>query len=132
MTKKRSSEFSTDRKCRFWGKIRKKVVLKFFGQMWSGEFFLKHALLNNSVDNPYCIVFIHLYSAIHSLSLSEAFPTTRRSSTGNCKRRTCPRPVYVTARVGFEHATLPSKGIDSTNAPPRPYINVPLQLHSNN
>src|SRR6218665_3285145 len=44
MTKKRSSEFSTAKNCRFWGKIPKKVVLKFFGLMCSGEFFLKHAL----------------------------------------------------------------------------------------
>src|SRR6218665_1032614 len=42
----------------------------------------------------YCIVFIHFYSASHSLSLSEALPTTaidtvseftRRSATGNCR-----------------------------------------------
>src|SRR6218665_1368446 len=50
----------------------------------------------------YCIVFIHFYSASHSLSLSEALPNTaidtvseftRRSATGNCKRRTCPRSL---------------------------------------
>src|SRR6218665_645267 len=44
----------------------------------------------------YCIVFIHFYSASHSLSLSEALPTTaiatvseftRRSATGNCARQ---------------------------------------------
>jgi len=47
------------------------------------------------------IVFIHLYSAnsaSHSMSLSEALPTTaintmseftRRSATSNCKWRTC-------------------------------------------
>ena len=48
----------------------------------------------------YCIVFIHFYSASHSMSLSEALPSTeidtvseftRRSATGNCKWRTCPR-----------------------------------------
>src|SRR6218665_3622167 len=42
----------------------------------------------------YCIVFIHFFSASHSLSLSEALPTTaidtvseftRRSATGNCR-----------------------------------------------
>src|SRR6218665_3991259 len=42
----------------------------------------------------YCIVFIHFYSASHSMSLSEALPTiaidtvsefTRRNATGNCK-----------------------------------------------
>src|SRR6218665_505910 len=27
---------------------------------------------------------------------------------------------YVAAKAGFEHTTLRSKGIDSTNAPPRP------------
>src|SRR6218665_3301005 len=51
----------------------------------------------------YCIVFIHFYSASHSMSLSEALPTTaidavseftRRSATGNCKRRTCPRSLH--------------------------------------
>ena len=43
---------------------------------------------------PYSIVFIHFYSASHSMSLSEALPTTaidtvseftRRSATGYCK-----------------------------------------------
>ena len=43
----------------------------------------------------YCIVFIHFYSASHSMSLSEAFPTTaidtvseftRRSTTGKVCR----------------------------------------------
>src|SRR6218665_216343 len=51
----------------------------------------------------YCIVFIHFYSASHSMSSSEALPTrvidtvsefTRRSgATSNCKRRTCPRAL---------------------------------------
>ena len=47
-----------------------------------------------SIHPLYCIVFIHFYSASHSLSLSEALPTTaidtvseftRRSATGNCR-----------------------------------------------
>ena len=33
---------------------------------------------------------------------------------------------YVAARVGIEPTTLRSKGIDSTNAPPRPTILYPL------
>src|SRR6218665_2693782 len=78
----------------------------------------------------YCIVFIHFYSASHSLSLSEALPTTaidtvseftRRSATGNCRQRTCPRSLaYMAARVGFEPTTLRSNGVVSTNAPPCP------------
>jgi len=45
------------------------------------------------------IVFIHFYRAFHSVSLSEALPTTAnntvseftcRSATDNCKWRTCP------------------------------------------
>src|SRR6218665_2525735 len=46
MTKKikRSSEFSTDKVVHFGVKFLKKVVQKFFGQMCSDEFFLKHAL----------------------------------------------------------------------------------------
>jgi len=49
-----------------------------------------------------CIVFIHFYSASRSLSFSEAFTATaidtvsefaRRSATGNCKWRTCPRSL---------------------------------------
>ena len=52
----------------------------------------------------YCIVFIHFYSASHSMSLSEALQTTaintvlefiRRSATGNCKWRTCPRYLSI-------------------------------------
>src|SRR6218665_1490469 len=50
----------------------------------------------------YCTVFIHFYNASHSMNHSEALPTTatntvseftRRSATGNCKRRTCPRSL---------------------------------------
>jgi len=51
-------------------------------------------VFNSLYSLLYCIVFIHFYSASHSLSLSEALPTTaidtvseftRRSATGNCK-----------------------------------------------
>jgi len=51
-------------------------------------------------SRKYCIVFIHFDSASHGTNLSEALPTTatdtvseftRRSATGNCKGRTCPR-----------------------------------------
>src|SRR6218665_1373631 len=45
MTKKKSSEFLMDKIVDFGVKFLKKVVLKFFGQMCSDEFFLKHALL---------------------------------------------------------------------------------------
>src|SRR6218665_972781 len=52
----------------------------------------------------YCIVLNHLNSTSHSMSLSEALPTTAidtvleftlRSATGNSKRRTCPRYLHV-------------------------------------
>ena len=45
---------------------------------------------------------------------------TRRSATGHCKRTTCPRSLRGGYKAGFEPATLRSKGIDSTIAPPRP------------
>ena len=54
----------------------------------------------------YCIVFVYLYSASQCMSLSEAHPTTslsidrptvseltRRSATGNCEWRTCPKSL---------------------------------------
>src|SRR6218665_2618546 len=50
--KKRSSEFLTDKIVDFGVKFLKKVVLKFFGQMCSDEFFLKHALpFNKKIFN---------------------------------------------------------------------------------
>ena len=45
---------------------------------------------------------------------------SRRSATGSCELSTCPRWPYVATRAGFEPTTLRSKGLDSTNAPPRP------------
>src|SRR6218665_1773813 len=76
---------------------------------------------------------------------SEALPTqhgycagvSRRSATGNCELRTCPRSVYVTARAGVEATTIRLKAIDSTNAPSRPAIyncsckNYVLQVTNN-
>ena len=56
----------------------------------------------------YCIVFIHFYSASHSLTLSEALPMTaidtvsgftRRSAIGNCKWRTWPKVPTCTWRL---------------------------------
>ena len=53
----------------------------------------KTLIMYCKVRHLYCIVFIHFYSASHSLSLSEALPTTaidtvleftRQSATGNC------------------------------------------------
>jgi len=50
-----------------------------------------------------CIVFVHFYSASHSMSLSEELLTTAidtvseftsRSATGNCKEKTCPRSLH--------------------------------------
>ena len=81
------------------------------------------------VVNVNCIVFINLYSASHSMSLSEALPNpdhsndtvtvsefTRRSATG--KRRPCPKSLRGGYRAGFEPTTLRSKGLDPANAPP--------------
>ena len=45
---------------------------------------------------------------------------SRPSATGNCAWRTCPRSLYVAARAGFEPATIRTKGVEYTNAPPRP------------
>src|SRR6218665_2282091 len=76
----------------------------------------------------YCIVFIHFYSAFHSMSLSEALPTTvvdtvseftRRSASGAVSEGLAQGP-YLAARAGFEPTTLRSKGVVYTNAPPRP------------
>ena len=81
----------------------------------------------------YCIVFIHFYSASRSLSLSEALPTTAIDTVAEFTRRSAIQAAaseglvqgpYVAARAGFELATLRSKGIDSTNAPPRPTFNI--------
>src|SRR6218665_4164165 len=78
-----------------------------------------------------CIVVIHFYSVSHGLGLSEALPIAAidtvaefrlhaeaLQATASEEIAQCP---YVAARVGFEPATLRSKGIDSTNAPPRPH-----------
>src|SRR6218665_3606622 len=71
-----------------------------------------------------CTFFIIFHLFIHSISqapfqprhYSETLPTqhvycvgvSRRSATGNCELRACPRSVqlYVVDRVGFELATL--------------------------
>ena len=82
----------------------------------------------------YCIVFIHFYSASHSLRLSEALPTTAIDAVTEFHAETLEATAsegfskgpQVPARAGFELATNRSKGIDSTNAPPR--ILPPLTL----
>src|SRR6218665_1329949 len=76
----------------------------------------------------YCIVFIHLYSASHSTSLSEALPTTAMTLCRSLHVEPLQATVIegfaqgpcVAARAGFEHTTLRAKGFDSTDAPPRP------------
>ena len=73
-------------------------------------------------------VFIHFHNASRSMSLSEALPTTAltlcRSLHDEALQATVSKVLaqgpYVAARAGFEPATLLSKDIDSTNAPPRP------------
>ena len=82
--------------------------------------------------------FLKLTSFIQTISIaplkvlyySEALPTqhgycagiSRRSATGNCRLRTCPR-------VGFEPTTLRLKGINSANAQPCP-ITSQKQIHA--
>ena len=78
--------------------------------------------------------FIHTISVaplqVHYAYYSESLPTQHgycvgislQSATGNYELRTCPRlqGPYVAARVGFEPATLQTKGDESTYEPPRP------------
>ena len=64
------------------------------------------------------------------MSLSEALPTTAmtlcRSLHAEALQATVSEGpaqgpyMYVAARAGFDPTTLRSKGIDSTNEPPRP------------
>ena len=78
----------------------------------------------------FCIVFIHFFSASHSMSLSEALPTIAMTLYGSLHAEALQATVseglaqgpYAAARVGFEPATLQSKGSDSTNAPPCIYV----------
>ena len=72
------------------------MILK---EYWNGRFkdySIRCIILYNN------IVLIHFYSASHSTGLSEVLPITttdtvseftRRSATGNCKWRTCPRSL---------------------------------------
>ena len=71
------------------------IGLKIFH--WSSEIRTAH-----NISLLHCIVFIHFYSASHSMRLSEALPTsaidtvsefTRRSTTCECKWRTCQRSL---------------------------------------
>src|SRR6218665_1238762 len=76
----------------------------------------------------YCIVFIHFYSASHSLSLSEAPRpqqlTLCRSLHAKALQAIAGKGLaqgpYMAARAGFEPTTLRSNGVVSTNAPPSP------------
>ena|SRR6218665_979082 len=74
-----------------------------------------------------CIVFSHFYSAPHTMSISEVL-LTATIDTVSLHAEALQAAVseilahgpYVATRAGFESSTLWSKGIDSTNAPPRP------------
>src|SRR6218665_2390046 len=63
---------------------------------------------------------------------SEALPTqhgycvggSRRSATISCERRTSPTHLQLAARAGFEPATNRTKGVESTNEPPRPTLSA--------
>ena len=65
------------------------------------------------------------------MSLSEALPTTAIDTVSEFRRRSATSKLseglvqgpYVAARAGFKPMILGSKGIDSTNAPPRPILN---------
>ena len=79
----------------------------------------------------HCIVFIHFNSASHSMSLSEALPTTAIDSVSEFTRASALHAIaseglaqgpYVPARARFKPAILRSKDTDSTNAPPRPTL----------
>jgi len=45
-------------------------------------------------------------------------------------RATASEGPYTAARAGFESATLQAKGVESTNAPPRPAFRHPPGLNS--
>src|SRR6218665_2329004 len=80
----------------------------------------------------YCIVFIHFYSASHSLSLSEALPRQQsllcRSSHAEALQAIAGKGLaqgpYMAARAGFEPTTLRSNDVASTNAPPCPTVDA--------
>jgi len=71
----------------------------------------------------HCIVFIHFYSASHSMNLSEELPTTALTLCRSLHAEALQAAVseglaqghHVADRAAFEPTTLRSKGIDSTN-----------------
>src|SRR6218665_2239102 len=74
-----------------------------------------HSVLFNGLSN--CIVFIHFYSAFHSMSLRPQQLTLCRSLHAEALQTTASEGLaqgpYVAARAGFEPATIRSKGTDS-------------------
>ena len=76
----------------------------------------------------YCILFIHLYSTSHSMSLSEAFPTTAIDTVGvyTPKRyrqlQVKDLPKVLTWRLEWDSNLRPSgrKALNPTTEPPRP------------
>src|SRR6218665_955337 len=57
----------------------------------------------------YCIVFIHFYSASHSMSLSEALPTTSIYTPKRYRQlqmKDLSQGPYVAARAGFKPTTI--------------------------
>src|SRR6218665_1296496 len=85
----------------------------------------------------YCIVFIHFYSASHSLSLSEAPRpqqlTLCRSLHAKALQAIAGKGLaqgpYMAARAGFEPTTLRSNRVVSTNAPPCPTNTIVSVYH---
>src|SRR6218665_2934271 len=75
---------------------------------------------------------VYFYSASSSPLLIRGAPDTvriycvgvsRRSATGNCKRRICQRSLYVAANAEFEPTTFRMKSYESTNELPGPHFN---------
>src|SRR6218665_1017396 len=85
------------------------------------------------VTLPLIYLFIHsryFYSAYsRPLYYSEALPTqhgycvgvSRRSALATASEGLA-QGIYVAARAGFGPATLRTKGVESTNEPPRPHV----------
>src|SRR6218665_2828393 len=94
---------------------------------------------NNLFVSLYCIVFIHFYSASHSLSFSEALPTTAIDTVHvgvytpkryrQLQVKDLPKvPTWRLESAGFEPTTLRSNGVVSTNAPPCPILSLPVYM----
>jgi len=57
---------------------------------------------------------VHCYSETLPTKHGYCVGVSRRSATGNCEWRTCPRSLRAGYRAGFEPTTLRTKGVEST------------------